>query len=514
MTFPTTSVLDTFTGTNGDNLPAYSSNWVAAPTGGQDLEIQGNAATGTGSPANNLNNWTTTFGPNSECYVTISTKPGDNELVLLVARLVQETSLATVDGYCLRFQVLAGTDSLTLQRLDNGVQTSLGAAISQEISAGDSIGLNISGSTLQAYYKASGGSWGQVGTDRTDTTYSAAGKLALFSSGTTVRIDGFGGGTVNYTTTGTLTGPGAILSGAATHTAAGHSTSGGLVGQGTTLSGAALRFRQFAASGTLAGSGSSLSGAAAHYTLHTVGGILAGQGSTLSGVARRFRAHATSGALVGASSAISGVAAHTVVGQHLAGGALLGSGAIVAGVSLRYHQLTTSGILIGSGAVVDGAAARIAAPVTHETSGTLISASAELVGICRLQGVQTPQETYSGGYYQEGRAPSQEERRKERQRLGILPPDAATTLAEPSRPVRRVVHKKAFVTAAASTRELQKELADLAEEIIRELPVEDLRLSFPFANVASNAVAVEGQPSLTGIPESDLVYIAATLLLD
>lgn len=204
MAFPTTSVLDSFTGTNGTDLPVYSANWVSAPTGGQNLEIQGNAATGTGAPANNINGWTTTFGPASEVYCTISTKPGNNEIVLILARLVQETSLTTVDGYCLRFQVLTGTDTLTIQRFDNGVQTSLGASISQEVSAGDAIGLYIAGSTLQAYYKASGGSWGQAGTDRTDSTHSAAGKIALFSSGTTVRIDEFGGGSAAQALTPSL----------------------------------------------------------------------------------------------------------------------------------------------------------------------------------------------------------------------------------------------------------------------------------------------------------------------
>ncbi|MFA6039895.1 MAG: hypothetical protein WC733_00145 [Methylophilus sp.] len=198
MAFPTTGVLATFTGTNGDDLPVYSASFASAPTGASNLEIQSNAATGTvaGNCANAL---TTAYGPNCEAYVTVATPASAGQVVFLIARSVQETSLATVDGYLLRYSASAGTDTLTIQRIDNGAQTSLGAAFNQEISAGDSIGIEIVDSTLTAYYKASGGGWTSLGS-RTDTTHSASGKISLLTTSTTVRLTNLGGGTIHYVT--------------------------------------------------------------------------------------------------------------------------------------------------------------------------------------------------------------------------------------------------------------------------------------------------------------------------
>ena len=67
------------------------------------------------------------------------------------------------------------------------------------MSAGDSIGMSMVGSTITVYYKASGGSWTSLGT-RTDSTYTAAGRLQLgqwlSSSGVASTIDNFGGGAI------------------------------------------------------------------------------------------------------------------------------------------------------------------------------------------------------------------------------------------------------------------------------------------------------------------------------
>lgn len=225
MAFPSTSVLDNFTGTNGTDLPVYSSNWQTAPTGGVNLEIQSNAATGTAAASNNTNSWATSYGPDCEVYVTITTKPADGNILLLLARGVQETSLATADGYCLRFAPVAGTDTITIQRIDNGAQTSISSAFSQEVSNGDSIGLEIIGNTLTAYYKPSGGAWTSLGST-TDSTYTTAGKIGLLTSSTTIRLDDFGGGT--YVAPG-VTGTVAVTTGDDTSSASGSTTVQGSV---------------------------------------------------------------------------------------------------------------------------------------------------------------------------------------------------------------------------------------------------------------------------------------------
>lgn len=229
MAFPSTSVLDNFTGTDGTDLPVYSANWQATPTGGSALEIQANAATGTSAGGNNTNSWATDYGPDCEVYVTINTKPADGNVILLLARGQQTTSLLTADGYALRFVQNAGTDTFVIQRITNGAATSLSSTFSQEVTNGDSIGLEIVGNTLTAYYKAGGGAWTSLGST-TDSTYTAAGKIGMLTSSTGVRLDAFGGGT--YVATG-VTGTVAVTTADDTSSASGSTTVTGSSSQTT-----------------------------------------------------------------------------------------------------------------------------------------------------------------------------------------------------------------------------------------------------------------------------------------
>lgn len=194
--FPTTSVLDAFTGSNGDDLPTYSANW-SAMTNATNLEIQSNAATGTSGAGNNANYWNVSnFGANLECYCTVNTVPGDNDVVLLLARLVSESNLATADGYGCRLLKLSGTDTIDIVRIDNGTPTTVGSAENQEFADGDAFGFTAIGDSFQIYYKPAAGAWGTLGSAKTDATYSAAGKLGIYVDGSVCRVDGFGGGTI------------------------------------------------------------------------------------------------------------------------------------------------------------------------------------------------------------------------------------------------------------------------------------------------------------------------------
>lgn len=191
MPFPTTSILDVFTDTNGVDLPVHDANWSTL-AGTSVLEVQDNAATGSVAAAcsgyrNNAN-----FGPDCEVFATIATLPANGAFTNLFIRL-NET---TFNGYSLVLSHLAGTDTIHISRVDAGVPTQLGAANNQELAAGDAVGMSCVGSTLQAYYKPSGGSWAPLGTTRTDATYSAAGRAGLYVDGAVIRVDDFGGGTV------------------------------------------------------------------------------------------------------------------------------------------------------------------------------------------------------------------------------------------------------------------------------------------------------------------------------
>jgi hypothetical protein len=192
MPSPTTPVLDTFTGTNGVDLPVYSANWSAI-TGLNNLEIQGNAATA--SAGNSANYWNAqNFGPPAESHCTMSVKPPDGFNVSIFVRAKDETNITTLDAYDLFFSAVAGTDTWVIRRIDNGTATQLGAAVSQEAAAGDGMWLEAFDSRLTGYRRSSG-VWTSL-LSRTDATYGAAGKIMLLIDSTTTRVDDFGGGNI------------------------------------------------------------------------------------------------------------------------------------------------------------------------------------------------------------------------------------------------------------------------------------------------------------------------------
>lgn len=195
MAFPTTAVIDDFNRANSGSL---GSNWGADPFNfaGANFDVLSNQAVGNNS-AYCANYWSAaTFGADSEVYVTCVTKPTNGGDWALGARIVNPDTTG-VDGYRLQVDSDAGTDEWKVQRVDNGVVTQLGATATQEIASGDAVGLEVIGTTVKAYYKASGGSLSEVAS-RTDATYSAAGNISLeaFDNGGDPVFDDFGGGTV------------------------------------------------------------------------------------------------------------------------------------------------------------------------------------------------------------------------------------------------------------------------------------------------------------------------------
>jgi len=185
-TFPTTGVLDNFNRADGDD----GANWNSTFWGDGSPAIVSNtvwastSASAYWSPA--------TYGPDSEVFETIVTKQSSVRIYLFL-RCVNPGA-STLDCYTSVFEVSAGTDFFQIRRIDNGATTTLGANMSQEVTNGDSYGLEMIGSTLTQYYKTAG-SWASLGT-RTDSTYTAAGNIAHGIYNNVYRGDDFGGGTV------------------------------------------------------------------------------------------------------------------------------------------------------------------------------------------------------------------------------------------------------------------------------------------------------------------------------
>jgi hypothetical protein len=182
--FPTTAVLENFTGSDGANL---DSDWTAL-SGATLPKIQSNQCANQGA-ATYIGAWydLSTFGADSEAYLTV---PVFSDYVGVFCRLSSPSG--SYNGY----QASWAGSSLTIQRLDAGVQTQLGAAVTLAKANGYKLGIEAIGSTIKVYADTGGG-WVERAS-RTDSTHSAAGYIGFdaFDGSSLTRIDDFGGGTV------------------------------------------------------------------------------------------------------------------------------------------------------------------------------------------------------------------------------------------------------------------------------------------------------------------------------
>lgn len=199
--FPDNGVLETFTGS--DNTTPPNSNWTNAVLNGASsgtLEIFGNGASGGTSGIDSDAYWNVqTFGPDSECYATITNLGSTNGGIVHVR--LANIGASTTDGYRLEWQDAGNV--LSIDRLDNGTPTTLGSTISQTISIGDKVGISAIGDQICAWYKVGAGAWTQLSC-RTDSTYTAAGYIGLSISNNSAvsSMDDFGGGTITTVTSG------------------------------------------------------------------------------------------------------------------------------------------------------------------------------------------------------------------------------------------------------------------------------------------------------------------------
>lgn len=182
MAFPTTSQLTDFTGSLESPI-SEGGTWASTSgslIGGSDGRRDGSGNLD-GGAANFEMRRTETVGPQLEVWGTLSA----------VGTFIHLWFLSGGDYY--RVDI----DSGGVWRFYKTGDVQIGANLAtQAMSAGDAMGFEYIGGTLRAYRKPSGGSWGQIGTDRSDSLLaSSTGNLAVSADGTTEFTD-FGGGTV------------------------------------------------------------------------------------------------------------------------------------------------------------------------------------------------------------------------------------------------------------------------------------------------------------------------------
>lgn len=210
MAFPTNStVLDNFNRTDrvltndfSSGGGQWSSRAVNSPTAATNgLKIVSNLlAENAGSGNGYLVN---SFGADTELYIEVPTLPGAGQYLALFARL-QNPGSTTYSGYFLIVSQVTGTnnDTWVIKRVTSGTATTLATvSTGPDLVAADTVGFEVLGTgatvTLNAYRKASGGSWTLIGstTDTSANRITSAGPVCFESGGTTGRFDNLSGGT-------------------------------------------------------------------------------------------------------------------------------------------------------------------------------------------------------------------------------------------------------------------------------------------------------------------------------
>jgi len=254
MPSPVTGVLDNFNRADTATNPP-SSSWSTGVFGGtlRGHRVVSNQCAEYNVGAGDYYSWwnVQTFGPDCEAYLTVATKPA---LFGYVGVGVRATTpgVNTCDGYEIEWRTLSGTDEMYLYRVDNRVYTLLGSAVAREITDGDQLHLRASGTTLEINVNGS-----SVAT-RTDSTYTTAGYLYVYTKDTTVRFDDFGGGNLVVSETPT---PGGGNAAGTSPTAVATSAAGGGTAAGSSPA-AAAGVAAGAAAGGGQGGGASTSSAA------------------------------------------------------------------------------------------------------------------------------------------------------------------------------------------------------------------------------------------------------------
>lgn len=192
--FPTTPGIDAFNRANESPL-SDGGRWE--PVGANpSMELESNVARGTNIGAVDAGVMyredTDLYGPDAEAYVTVAAVGGALHNVELHARvaIIEDT---TYSSYMVQYRKTQA--NVRIARVTAGVSVVLATSGSITLADGDKLGVEVVGSTINAYVFQSG-AW-SLATTATDSTFTDAGFLMmlLLDTAHTLRVDDFGGGT-------------------------------------------------------------------------------------------------------------------------------------------------------------------------------------------------------------------------------------------------------------------------------------------------------------------------------
>lgn len=195
MAFPTTPVLTTFPGADEDPLSegglwAASTVRVDTATIDRCQLVNNRAVRASVVTAAGESLWAASFAADQEVFVTMAEHAAVG--FGLYAR-IQNEGTSSVVAYHLSINDANG---FRFFRLSNTTFTQIGSAIAQAIATGDSMGLSVSGTTLEAWHKPAAGSWTLLGSE-TNANISGAGKIGItIGANAATDLDDFGGGEI------------------------------------------------------------------------------------------------------------------------------------------------------------------------------------------------------------------------------------------------------------------------------------------------------------------------------
>jgi hypothetical protein len=186
-TFPSTAVLDSFVQAPG----ALSPNWqTPALQDAGTASVPSSGVTASSAGTSSATWKATQFAANQEAYVTIPTLPAAGSFLQVGGRVSSLTG-SNVSLYFLR--VTPSKNLWDLRKKINGAGSTSMGTFTAPFAAGDSLGIDLNGSTITAYHEAGTGAWTSVGSV-TDTSITAGGYLTFTLGDTTARGAAFGGG--------------------------------------------------------------------------------------------------------------------------------------------------------------------------------------------------------------------------------------------------------------------------------------------------------------------------------
>lgn len=182
---------------------ALGANWTSPWTNSTGtISITSTSGRTTGSSAGTVSSaaaFKTSFAANQDVALTVPVVDTTASVFVQVsARGSSSANNTTTSQYFLR--VVPSSSAWSIRKsISGGASSTLVTLPTQAFASGDSLGLRVTGTTtttLTAYYKASGGSWTQVGSsfDDTSSPITAAGFIGFVLQGTVNRGGVFAGG--------------------------------------------------------------------------------------------------------------------------------------------------------------------------------------------------------------------------------------------------------------------------------------------------------------------------------